>query len=70
VTGESSRILFWLSMLSGLILLIFVPDREKQKEIWNNVQQFMGELRGMWSDFSDDEFDAADTQEYTGDAGV
>ncbi len=70
VTGESSRILFWLSMLSGLILLVFVPDREKQKEIWNNVQQFMGELRGMWSDFSDDEFDAADTQEYTGDAGV
>jgi hypothetical protein len=70
VTGETSRILFWLSMLSGLILLVFVPDREKQKEIWNNVQQFMGELRGMWSDFSDDEFDAADTQEYTGDAGV
>jgi hypothetical protein len=69
VTGESSRILFWLSMLSGLILLVFVPDREKQQELWNNVQEFLGELRSMWGDFNDDSIEA-DDQEYTGDAGV
>lgn len=69
VTGESSRILFWLSMLSGLVLLIFVPDREKQKELWNNMQEFLGELRSMWGDFNDDSIEA-DDQEYTGDAGV
>lgn len=70
VTGESSRILFWLTMLAGLVVLVFVPDAERQKEIWHNVQQFLGEVRSMWSDFSDEDFEDADAQEYTGDAGV
>jgi hypothetical protein len=69
VTGESSRILFWLSMLSGLVLLIFVPDPDKQKEIWNNVQGFLGELRSMFGDIGDQGEQATDL-EYTGDAGV
>ncbi|HUS14683.1 MAG TPA: hypothetical protein VM536_06650, partial [Chloroflexia bacterium] len=67
VTGETSRIVFWLSMLSGMILMVFVPDADKQKEIWNNMQEFFGELRGMWGDIDEDDLDA---QEYTGDAGV
>ena len=71
VTGESSRILFWLSMLSGMILLVFVPDKQKQQELWGNVQEFLGELRSMWGDFNSDEFESeADSQDYTGDAGV
>ncbi len=71
VTGESSRILFWLSMLSGLILLVFVPDKQKQQELWQNMQEFLGELRSMWGDFNSDEFASdADSQDYTGDAGV
>ncbi len=71
VTGESSRILFWLSMLSGMILLVFVPDKQKQQELWGNVQEFLGELRSMWGDFNSDEFESeADRQDYTGDAGV
>ncbi|HMA34153.1 MAG TPA: hypothetical protein VKY74_06685 [Chloroflexia bacterium] len=67
VTGETSRILFWLSMLSGMLLMVFVPDAEKQKEIWNNLQEFLGELRNMWGDFAEEE---VPPQEYTGDAGV
>lgn len=49
-TKETTSILFWLSMLGGLIMLVFVPDREKQREIWNNMFQFMGEIREMWDD--------------------
>ncbi|HUP26970.1 MAG TPA: hypothetical protein VM409_00935 [Chloroflexia bacterium] len=49
-TRETTGILFWLSMLSGLVLLTWVPDKDKQKEIWNNALQFLGELREMWSD--------------------
>ncbi len=49
-TKETTGILFWLSMLGGLILLAWVPDREKQREILNNVFQFLGELREMWDD--------------------
>ncbi|MGI8586722.1 MAG: hypothetical protein ACR2M0_03425 [Chloroflexia bacterium] len=67
VTGETSRILFWLSILGGLILVVFVPDAEKQKEIWHNMQGFFGELRNMWGDFSEGD---ANEQDYTGDAGV
>jgi len=71
VTGESSRILFWLSMLSGMILLVFVPDKQKQQELWGNMQEFFGELRSMWGDFNSDEFESeADSPDYTGDAGV
>lgn len=50
VTKETTGILFWLSMLGGLLLLVFVPDRDKQREIWHNLFQFMGEIREMWDD--------------------
>ena len=70
VTGETGRILFWLSMLSGMILMVFVPDPDRQKEIWNNVQQFLGEIRNMWGDLGADNFESDPAQEYTGDAGV
>ena len=33
VTRETTGILFWLSMLGGLVLLIFMPEREKQVQI-------------------------------------
>ncbi len=50
ITKETTGILFWASMLGGLVLLAFVPDKEKQKEIWNNTFQFLGEIREMWTD--------------------
>ena len=49
-TKETTGILFWASMLGGLILLAFVPEKEKQKEIWNNTFQFLGEIKEMWTD--------------------
>ena len=49
-TSEFTRILFWLAALGTLILLVFVPDRNKQEEIWNNMRQFLGEVREMWRD--------------------
>lgn len=49
-TREFTGILFWLGMLGGVILLVFVPDREKQEEVWNNIRQFLGEVREMWRD--------------------
>lgn len=54
---ETTGILFWLAALGGLILLVFVPDREKQNEIWNNFLQFMGELREMWKDLQGVEYE-------------
>jgi hypothetical protein len=56
-TREMTGILFWLSMLGGLILLVFIPDRERQKEIWNSILQFIGELREMWRDMQGSDFD-------------
>ena len=50
VTKETTGILFWLAMLGALILLVFVPDRDKQKDMWNSVLQFTGEVREMWRD--------------------
>jgi len=50
VTKETTGILFWASMLAGLVLLAFVPDKEKQKEVWNNTFQFLGEIKEMWTD--------------------
>jgi hypothetical protein len=60
VTKETTGILFWLAMLGALIMLVFVPDREKQKEMWNSVMQFTGEVREMWRDLQgvDYELDA------------
>ncbi len=49
-TREMTGILFWLSMLGGLILLVFIPNREKQQELWNGTTQFLSELREMWRD--------------------
>jgi hypothetical protein len=68
VTKESSGLLFWLAALGSLILLVFIPDKERQAEIWRNIQQLMGELQQMWGDFQGNEFslDAPD-EEYTGD---
>ena len=50
---ETSGLVFWLSMLAGLILMVWVPDRDKQKEIMDNVFQFVGELREMWTDLQE-----------------
>jgi len=57
VTRETTGILFWLSMLGGLILLVFMPEREKQEELWNNFRQFLGEVREMWRDLQGPEYD-------------
>ncbi|HEX9987985.1 MAG TPA: hypothetical protein VGE45_05835 [Chloroflexia bacterium] len=56
VTRETTGILFWLTMLGSLILLAFVPDKERQKEIFNGTLQFLGELREMWSDLQGVQF--------------
>lgn len=70
LTAETSRILLWLSMLGSLVLLVFVPDRDKQREIWANVQGFLGELGDMWGDFSDKDFadDDEDAEEGSAEA--
>jgi hypothetical protein len=70
VTKESSGLLFWLAALGSLILLVFIPDKERQAEIWRGVRQVAGELQQMWSDFQGNEFslDLQDQEpEYTGD---
>jgi hypothetical protein len=70
VTKESSGLLIWLAALGALILLVFIPDKERQAEIWRSVRQVAGELQQMWSDFQGNEF-SLDLQEqeadYTGD---
>jgi uncharacterized protein YjbJ (UPF0337 family) len=60
-TRETTRIFFWLSLLGGIILMAFVPDKERQREIINNAFQFLGEVREMWTDLQgpDDEPDMA-----------
>ena len=50
LTKETTGLLFWLGTLGGLVLLIFVPDRERQAEIWNNTRQLLNEIREMWRD--------------------
>lgn len=55
-TRETTGVLFWLAMLGGMILLIFVPERDKQSEIWNNITQFLGEVREMWRDLQGSEY--------------
>jgi len=66
---ETTGILWWLSMLGALILLVFVPERDKQEEFWNSLRQFMGEVREMWRDLQGpdefDTFDALDTDTTT-----
>lgn len=59
---ETSRIFFWLSLLGALILTVFVPDKEKQEEIWANLRQFITEVREMWRDLQgpDYELDVAE----------
>ena len=60
-TRETGRILWWLSMLGAAILLVFVPDRDKQEEMWNNLRQFLGEVREMWRDLQGpDDLDTED----------
>ena len=56
-TKELGAIAFWLAMLGGLILLIFVPDRDKQQEMWNSVRQFLGEVREMWRDLQGEDYE-------------
>jgi hypothetical protein len=59
---ETTGILWWLSMLGAMILLVFVPERDKQEEFWNNLRQFLGEVREMWRDLQGpDEYDTFDT---------
>ena len=71
LTRETTGIFLWLALLGGLILLVFVPDREKQAELWRTLQRLMTELRQMWTDFQGSEFagpDEADAfSEFTGD---
>jgi hypothetical protein len=57
VTRQSFGILFWLAALGGIILLVFVPDRDKQKEILDSVRQFTGEVREMWRDLQGSDFE-------------
>jgi len=66
VTRDLTGILFWLSMLGGVILLVFVPDRDKQKEMWNGALQFLGELREMWRDLQGEDFDELEAGERAG----
>jgi hypothetical protein len=61
-TRETTRILFWLSLLGGIILMAFVPDKTKQKEIINNVFQFFNEVREMWKDLQGPDEDEAVSQ--------
>jgi hypothetical protein len=61
VARETTGILFWLAALGAVILLVFVPDRDKQEEMWNNVRQFLGEVREMWRDLQGPEYDVIDT---------
>jgi hypothetical protein len=49
-TRETMGILFWLAALGGLILMVFVSDKERQKEIVNGALQFFNEVREMWTD--------------------
>jgi hypothetical protein len=67
LTKESSGLLFWLAMLGGLIVFTFVPDKERQAEMWRAVQQLMHELTQMWRDFQGDDIADDPDQEYTGD---
>ncbi len=55
-TRETTGVLFWLAMLGGMILLIFIPERDKQSEIWNNITQFLGEVREMWHDLQGSDY--------------
>lgn len=68
VARETFGILFWLAALGAIIMLVFVPDKDKQKEIMDNVRQFAGEVREMWHDLqgSDLELEAPDTSSTTG----
>jgi hypothetical protein len=70
VTKETSGLVAWLVALGALLLLVFIPDKERQAEIWRSVRQVAGELQQMWSDFQGDDF-SLDLQEqeseYTGD---
>jgi hypothetical protein len=52
---ETTGLLFWLSTLGGLVLLVFIPDRERQAEIWNNTRQVLNEVREMWNDMQGSE---------------
>jgi hypothetical protein len=56
-TREFVGILFWLAVLGGLVLMVFVPDRKKQEELWNNTRQFFGEVREMWRDLQGPDYD-------------
>lgn len=55
LTKETTGLLFWLGTLGGLILLVFIPDREKQAEMWNGTLQLLNEVREMWKDLQGDE---------------
>lgn len=55
LTRETTGLLFWLGMLGGLILLVFVPDRQRQAEMWNGLLQLLNEVREMWKDLQGDQ---------------
>jgi hypothetical protein len=54
-TKETTGLFFWLSTLGGLVLLVFVPEKERQAEIWNNTRQVLNEVREMWNDLQGSE---------------
>ncbi len=67
LTKESSGLLFWLAMLGGLILFVFVPDKDRQGEMWHGIRQLLGELQQMWGDFQSDDLAEDADAEFTGD---
>jgi hypothetical protein len=58
VTRQTTGILLWLAVLGAVVLFVFVPDKERQKEIWNNTLQFFSELREMWRDLQGLDYEA------------
>ncbi len=67
LTKESSGLLFWLAMLGGLILFVFVPDKDRQGEMWSSIRQLLGELQQMWGDFQSNDLAEDTDAEFTGD---
>ena len=60
---ESVGILFWLGALGGLILMVFISDKERQKEIVNGILQFFNELREMWTDLQGPDYAPENVEE-------
>jgi len=40
-TKDSIRLIFWLTVAAWLLLMIFVPDKDKRKELYNRILRFL-----------------------------